>query len=104
MKKIFLMIVLAGLLVLLITSVMEMPEIGSIDNPAYNEVTRYYVDNSIKDSNAPNIIAAIITDYRAFDTLGETTVLFTSIAAVISVLSIGHHHINSDEKVDKRHG
>ena len=107
MKKTFFMIVLAGLLVLLITSVMEMPGIGSIDNPAYNEVTRYYVENAVKDSNAPNIIAAIITDYRAFDTLGETTVLFTSIAAVISVLSLGHHHKehnNSEEKVEKHHG
>ncbi len=108
MKKIFFMIVLAGLLLLLITSVMEMPGIGSIDNPAYNEVTRYYVENSIKDSNAPNIIASIITDYRAFDTLGETTVLFTSIAAVISVLSLGHGHgdkkHNSEEKVGKHHG
>lgn len=104
MKKVFLMIVLAGLLFLLVTSVLEMPDIGSRNIPAYNEVTRYYIDNSVKDSNAPNIIAAIITDYRAFDTLGETTVLFTSIAAVLSVLSIGHHHIDSEEKVDKHNG
>jgi len=88
MKKIFSLIVLGGLLFVMLTSISEMPSLGDAQNPAYNEVANYYVDNAIEDTNAANIIASIITDYRAFDTLGETTVLFTSIAAVISVLSV----------------
>jgi multisubunit Na+/H+ antiporter MnhB subunit len=32
-------------------------------------------------------VAAVVVDFRAFDTLGETIVLFTSIVAVLVVLS-----------------
>ncbi|KAB3533568.1 hydrogen gas-evolving membrane-bound hydrogenase subunit E [Alkaliphilus serpentinus] len=90
MKKGLFIVVLAGLFVLLVSSILKMPSLGSVDNPSYNETATYYLENSVEEAHAPNVIAAIITDYRAFDTLGETTVLFTSIAAVISVLSINH--------------
>jgi multicomponent Na+:H+ antiporter subunit B len=52
-------------------------------------VAKHYNNNASEETNVLNIISAIITDYRAFDTLGETTVLFTSITAVVSVLGIG---------------
>jgi multicomponent Na+:H+ antiporter subunit B len=86
-KKKLIFILLGMVLFLLLTSIPEMPSLGDPASPAYNEVAHYYVDNAIEDTGATNVIAAIITDYRAFDTLGETIVLFTSIAAVISVLS-----------------
>lgn len=38
----------------------------------------YYIKNSIKDANTPNIVTTIIADYRAFDTLGEEIVIFTA--------------------------
>lgn len=45
----------------------------------------HYNRNSPEDTGALDIIAAIIFDYRGYDTLFETTVLF---AAMIGVLSI----------------
>lgn len=44
-----------------------------------------YIKKGLDDTGAANIVASVILDYRAYDTLGETTVLFTSIigAAVI---------------------
>ena len=44
------------------------------------------LDNALADTGAFNIIASVITDYRAFDTLGETLILFISIVAVLSIL------------------
>jgi len=38
-----------------------------------------YLKKGLADTGAANIIAAIILDYRGYDTLGEATVLFTSI-------------------------
>ena len=87
MKKGIVFILLGIVLFLLLTSIPEMPSLGDVESPAYNEVAHYYIDNTIEDTNATNVIASIITDYRAFDTLGETIVLFASIAAVVSVLS-----------------
>lgn len=84
MKKVWLIItLLLGLM--LVISVFYMPtQIGPL---TYTEATETYINESVNQTGATNIIAAIITDFRAFDTLGETLVLFTSILAVISVLS-----------------
>jgi multisubunit Na+/H+ antiporter MnhB subunit len=68
---------------------LQMPLAGSQPHPAYNEVALRYLFESAEDTNAPNVVNAIITDYRAFDTLGEATVLFVSITAVATVLISG---------------
>jgi len=86
MKKGFLIVVLIALTVIMIVSVDEMPHYGSSDVPSYNENTVFYLEKATEEANSPNAVSAIITDFRAFDTLGEATVLFTSIAAVITVL------------------
>lgn len=102
MKKIIFALLLCGLLFILISGILEMPALGSMDNQSYNEVTHYYIENSINDTNAPNMISAIMTDYRFFDTLGETIVLFTAITVVISVriIAAGKPHYMKGEKID----
>ncbi len=100
MKKIFTFTILGGLLIVLLTSITEIPPLGEEKNPAYNEVSEYYVNESVQDTGAQNIIAAIITDYRAFDTLGETTVLFTGIAAVTAMIGVSH---DKGKKEDREH-
>jgi len=89
MRKIFTFVVLSFLFIILVSSLSEMPPLGDENNPSYNQVAKHYNNNASEETNVLNIISAIITDYRAFDTLGETTVLFTSITAVVSVLGIG---------------
>lgn len=100
MKKTFVLIILCGLLAVLLFSISEIPQMGGVQNPAYNEVSEYYVKESGKETGTQNIIAAIITDYRAFDTLGETTVLFTGIAAVTAMIGMSHH---KGKKEDQEH-
>ncbi|SDI74081.1 hydrogen gas-evolving membrane-bound hydrogenase subunit E [Proteiniclasticum ruminis] len=100
MKKLFTFTILGGLLIVLLTSITEIPPLGEEKNPAYNEVSEYYVNESAQDTGAQNIIAAIITDYRAFDTLGETTVLFTGIAAVTAMIGVPH---DKGKKEDQEH-
>mgnify|MGYP004701887951 CR=1 FL=1 len=89
MKKFFVIVVLSMLFLVLVYSVLEMPEFATENSPAYNELARYYIENAVEEAHATNAIAAIITDFRAFDTMGETTVLFTAILAVTSVLKQG---------------
>lgn len=74
------------LFVILIYGVMQMPTGANVNAPAYNDVVNHYLNNGPLETNASNIIAAILADYRGFDTLGETIVLFTSVVAVGSVL------------------
>lgn len=87
MKKILMGIVSFSLFIILVNAVLTMPDLGVLNNPAYNASTLYYIENALLKTGATNIIAAIITDFRAFDTLGETVVLFTSIVAVVAVLT-----------------
>lgn len=91
MKKVIVIMVLTLLFLVLSFSVLEMPDFATSESPANNELARYYVENAVGEAHATNVIAAIITDYRAFDTLGETTVLFTAILAVTSVLKGKKH-------------
>lgn len=50
--------------------------------------SQYYLDSSAKDTGAANIVSSIILDYRAYDTLGEITVLFTAILGAFTILRI----------------
>jgi multisubunit Na+/H+ antiporter MnhB subunit len=62
---------------MLIDLVAEMPEFGSSTSPSYTQTIPRFFENSLEDTGAINMVTSIILDYRAFDTLGEATVLFT---------------------------
>lgn len=87
MKKMLISLVFTCILIIiLLIGVSDLPHFGYPDNPSNNEVTKYYIENSIKDTGAINIVAGIILDYRAFDTFVESSVLFTGAVAVIIIL------------------
>lgn len=86
MRKILATIVTVGLTFILLLGVADLPTFGKEDTPTYNEVSKYYIENSIKDTGATNIITGVILDYRAFDTFVESSVLFTSAVVVLLVL------------------
>lgn len=86
MRKKLINVLFLTLFVVLVYNILQMPASLGTDSLAYNETTEYYMNNAASETGVTNIVAAILTDYRAFDTLGETIVLFTSIVAVVSVL------------------
>ena len=72
------------LILMLVVTVSYLPPVGNPDNPAHNEVVDKYVEDGMQDTGAVNIVAGMILDYRAFDTFGESNVLF--IATVVVML------------------
>jgi multicomponent Na+:H+ antiporter subunit B len=48
--------------------------------------SRTYIKEGLESTGAANIVASVILDYRAYDTLGEATVLFTSIIGATVIL------------------
>ena len=52
------------------------------------DVSKYYLDHAAADTGAANIVSAVILDYRAYDTLGEVTVLLTAILGTLTVLRV----------------
>ncbi|HEX42273.1 MAG TPA: DUF4040 domain-containing protein [Phycisphaerales bacterium] len=45
-----------------------------------------YLEQGLRQTGAANIVSSVILDYRAYDTLGEATVLFTSILGAAAIL------------------
>lgn len=60
----------------------NLPPYGADDAPTVNEVPERYVEAGMEETGAVNSVAGMILDYRAFDTLGESFVLFTATCAV----------------------
>lgn len=50
------------------------------------KVSQTYINEGLQQTGAANIVAAIILDYRGYDTLGEVTVLFTAVVGALAVL------------------
>jgi len=50
------------------------------------EVSRHYLEHAAAETGSANVVTAIILDYRAYDTLGEITILFTAILGTLTVL------------------
>lgn len=86
MRKTFSIVLASVLIVILLMGVAELPAFGRAGNPSNNEVSFRYLERGVEETGAVNIVAGIILDYRAFDTFGEATVLFTAVIAVIAVL------------------
>lgn len=53
---------------------------------AADTASQQYIANGVADTGAANLVASVILDYRAYDTLGEATVLFTSIIGAMVIL------------------
>ena len=79
-------ILCCAFIALLIFVCVKTPPFGVTDAPTNNEVAQKYIEEGLEDTGATNIVAGMILDYRAFDTLGESSVLFTAVMAVIILL------------------
>lgn len=87
MKKILSVLLTIVFIGILLIALCEGPQFGNIGNPANNYVSHRYIEQGVKDTGAINIVTGIILDYRAFDTFGESTVLFAAVISVMIVLN-----------------
>lgn len=87
---------------LLLFTVSDLPPFGEVDVPTNNEVAQKYIEDGLEDTGAANIIAGMILDYRAFDTLGESTVLFIAVSAVIILLKRDPDCPDEEEEAQNR--
>ena len=49
-------------------------------------VAKEYIQTGLAKTGATNMVAAIILDFRGYDTLGEATILFTAVMGVLAVI------------------
>ena len=89
--RIWALIMCALVAAALIYGAKDMPEIGNSASPA-NEpgsVADHYLENSDEEVGSYNIVTSVLGDYRGYDTMGETTVIFTAALCVLLLLRLG---------------
>lgn len=77
-----------ALLFVLMLSVYLLPRFGDPNTPSNNGVAQRYIEDGLEETGAVNAVAGMILDYRAFDTFGESTVLFTASMSVLFLLGL----------------
>ena len=82
----FVVLVTGGVLVY---GTLDLPPFGSPDNPIHHHVAPRYVEESGHEIGVPNIVTSVLASYRGYDTMGETTVVFTAVVGVLLLLATG---------------
>lgn len=72
-----------------------LPAFSDPQAPIHTHVVPRYLEQSLKETGVPNVVTAVLASYRGYDTLGETTVVFTAGVGVIALLRIRRRRADS---------
>lgn len=77
-------ILLGGALVVVVG---DFPDWGDPHSPPNDSLTsNHYIQDSLEETSVPNIVTTVLADYRGFDTMFETSVIFTAAIACFFLL------------------
>ncbi len=85
-SRIFFVLMALFMVIVLLYTVSFLPAFGDPNSPVNNEVSQRYIEQGLEETGAVNIVAGMILDYRAFDTFGESCVLFVALCCVTILL------------------
>jgi multicomponent Na+:H+ antiporter subunit B len=86
-NKIMIGVTLVTLITLFILSISVFRSLPQFGDPLMS-TSQHYLENGAAETGSANLVTAVILDYRAYDTLGEVTVLFTAILGSLTILRI----------------
>ncbi|MCX7273842.1 MAG: DUF4040 domain-containing protein [Burkholderiales bacterium] len=70
----------------LVYGTLGLPAFSDPAAPIHHHVVPRYLNDSRTEVDVPNVVTAVLASYRGYDTLGETTVVFTAGAGVLALL------------------
>lgn len=71
---------------LLVYSTFDFPPWGDPAAPASLHISPHYIERAMSETSVPNMVTAVLADYRGYDTMFETIVIFTAGIACIILL------------------
>ena len=81
----FVAVVVVGILLLAATG--DFPEWGDPHSPASEgQVSSFYIERTVNETKVPNMVTAVLADFRGYDTMFETVVIFIAGIGIIAVL------------------
>lgn len=87
------------IIAVLLLAVSYLPPEGGSGNPASNEVAERYLEQGLEETGAVNAVSGMILNYRAFDTFGETNVLYIATCCVMILLLMEGEQVR--KKIDQ---
>ena len=83
----FLVFIIGGYL---IWSVQDLPDWADPTSPASTYLSPHFIQKTIEETSVPNIVTSVLADYRGYDTMFETIVIFCAGLAVLTILRRTH--------------
>ena len=71
---------------LLFYSTAFFPKWGDPKQPGSMHVSPRYIEKTLAETKVPNAVTSVLADYRGYDTMFETSVIFTAGIAVMMLL------------------
>ncbi len=73
---------------LLLYGTADFPTFGDPASPASTHLSPYYIEQAVDDTGVPNVVTAVLADYRGYDTMFETAVIFSAGIACLFLLRV----------------
>ncbi|MDF1860978.1 MAG: MnhB domain-containing protein [Verrucomicrobiales bacterium] len=79
---------------ILLYGVSDFPGFGDPHSPAnagvpgQASISQYFITESYGDTKVPNIVTSVLADYRGYDTMFETVVIFAAGMAIFAILRV----------------
>jgi len=90
MTKLLTLILVVGTVALFAYVSADLSDRADPHAPANEHLAGDFIELTEKEIEIPNVVSAILADFRSYDTLGETFVIFTAGIAVLLVLQRGY--------------
>lgn len=77
--------------ILLLLAAHDMPDWGDPQSPASTHLSPHFIEKSMEETSVPNLVTAVLADYRGYDTMFETVVIFCAGITVLIILRRTRH-------------
>jgi multicomponent Na+:H+ antiporter subunit B len=88
--------------VILIYGTIDIPKFGVETAPVHHHIAQRFIEDSPIEIGIPNMVTSVLASYRGYDTLGETTVIFTAGIGVLMLLGRGKTNNQKSRKKNNR--
>ena len=88
-KKVLTILIVLLMVVPFIAFSGSLPVVGDPASAPNTHTSDYYIEHTEDVANSPNMVTSVIVDFRAFDTMFETTVMFLAGVCVLLIVSEG---------------
>ena len=79
----------------------DIPRYGDPANPIHHHLVQRFIEDSPEEIGIPNVVTSVLASYRGYDTLGETTVVFTAAIGVLVLVGGARRRRRSDRDEPK---